>query len=168
MLSELQNLAGAKSFTCLDEPSSSGRRSEKENCSYIPRMMNDILHDYIQACAMVYLDDTTIFSKTKWEHIENVFTVVRKPKKGCLVLNEGKCCSNTAVAILTVLRGLFNITDTLSASLQRRRVQIARRQPSQGPLYHWAEECDSAAVRRLPAGRSFVLTSGNFSRRPLV
>ncbi len=43
---------------------------------------------------MVYLDDVTIFSETKGEYIENVFTVVRKLQKRAQegpVLNEGKC-----------------------------------------------------------------------------
>ena len=54
-------------------------------------MMNDILRDYIDKCAMVYLDDIIIFSKTKGEHIENGLVVVRELQKEGLVLNEGKC-----------------------------------------------------------------------------
>jgi hypothetical protein len=55
------------------------------------RMMNDILHRYIDRCAMVYLDDIIIFSKTEEEHIENVLEIVRVLQEHDLILNEKKC-----------------------------------------------------------------------------
>jgi hypothetical protein len=55
------------------------------------RMMNDILRDFIDRCAMVYLDDIIIFSKTEEEHIQNVLDVVRALHQNELVLHEKKC-----------------------------------------------------------------------------
>jgi len=53
--------------------------------------MNDILREYIDRCAMVYLDDVIIFSKTEDEHITNVMDVVHELQKHELILNERKC-----------------------------------------------------------------------------
>src|ERR1700761_2247427 len=55
------------------------------------RMMNDILHDFIDRCAMVYLDDVIVFSRTEEEHIQNVLDVVRALHQHELILNEKKC-----------------------------------------------------------------------------
>src|ERR1700761_6521145 len=55
------------------------------------RMMNDILHDYIDQCAMVYLDDVIVFSTTEEAHIQNVLDVMRELDKHGLILNEKKC-----------------------------------------------------------------------------
>ena len=55
------------------------------------RMMNEILRKYIDRCAMVYLDDVIIFSKTEDEHIQNVLDVVRALHEQELILNEKKC-----------------------------------------------------------------------------
>jgi hypothetical protein len=111
------NLAGAKYFTCLDLRSRywqirlADDTKEKTvfTCRYghfqfrvmpfgltnapatFQRMMNDILHRYIDCCTMVYLDDIIIFSKTEEEHIENVLEIVRVLQEHKLILNEKKC-----------------------------------------------------------------------------
>jgi hypothetical protein len=48
-------------------------------------MMNNILREYIDKCAMVCLNDIIIFSQNKNDHIENILTVVNELQK------EGKC-----------------------------------------------------------------------------
>ena len=53
--------------------------------------MNDILRQYIDCCAMVYLDNVIIFSKTEEEHIQNVLDVTHKLENHGLILNEKKC-----------------------------------------------------------------------------
>ena len=54
-------------------------------------MMNMILRDFIDRCAMAYLDDVIIFSKSEEEHIQHVLDVVHKLDKEKLILNEKKC-----------------------------------------------------------------------------
>jgi hypothetical protein len=111
------NLTGAKYFTCLDLRSrywqirlaDDAKEMTAFTCRYghfqfrvmpfgltntpttFQRMMNDILRRYIDRCAMVYLDDIIIFSKTEEEHIENVLEIVRMLQGHDLILNEKKC-----------------------------------------------------------------------------
>lgn len=83
-----RNLAGAKYFTCLDLRSGYCRYGHFQfrvmpfGLTNAPatfqRMMNEILRDFVDQCAMVYLDDVIIFSKTKEEHIKNVLDIVRE------------------------------------------------------------------------------------------
>ena len=54
-------------------------------------MMNEILHDYINHCAMVYLDDVISFSQTKEDHICDVMKVVHELDKHQFILNDNKC-----------------------------------------------------------------------------
>jgi hypothetical protein len=54
-------------------------------------MMNDILREYIDRCAMAYLDDVVIFSRTEEEHLNSVLDVVKDLDKHDLILNEKKC-----------------------------------------------------------------------------
>ena len=112
-----RNLAGATYFTCLDLRSGYWQvrlaEDAKEKTAFTCRyshyqfrvmpfgltnapatfqcMMNDILCEFIDCCAMVYLDDVIIFSGTEEEHIRNVLDVVRKLQKHSLILNEKKC-----------------------------------------------------------------------------
>ena len=53
--------------------------------------MNNILHNFIDRCAMVYLDDVIVFSWTEEEHIQNVLDIVRALHQHKLILNEKKC-----------------------------------------------------------------------------
>jgi hypothetical protein len=111
-----RNLAGTRYFTCLDLRSGYWQTRLAEDakektaftCRYghfqfrvmpfgltnapatFQRMMNEILRKYIDRCAMVYLDDVVIFSKTEDEHIQNVLDVVRALHEHELILNE-KC-----------------------------------------------------------------------------
>ena len=55
------------------------------------RMMNDILHKYIDRTAMAYLDDMSIYSRSKEEHIKHVLEIARELQKHSLILNEKKC-----------------------------------------------------------------------------
>ena len=55
------------------------------------RMMNNILHDYIDRTAMAYLDDMSIFSKSEEDHIEPILEIARELQKHSLILNEKKC-----------------------------------------------------------------------------
>jgi hypothetical protein len=111
------NLAGAKYFTCLDlrsgywqiQLADDAKEKTTFTCRYghfqfrvmpfgltnapatFQRMMNNILHRYIDRCTMVYLDDIIIFSKTEEEHIENVLEIVCVLQEHDLILNEKKC-----------------------------------------------------------------------------
>lgn len=53
-------------------------------------MMNDILRDFIDRCAMVYLDDIIVFLRYDKKHVANVLAVVQVLQKEGLVLNEEK------------------------------------------------------------------------------
>ena len=112
-----RNLAGSQYFTCLDLRSGywqirlaeDAKEKTAFTCRYghfqfrvmpfgltnapatFQRMMNDILREYIDKCAMVYLDDIVIFSKTEEEHTKQVLDIVRELDKHELVLNEKKC-----------------------------------------------------------------------------
>ena len=111
------NLAGAKHFTCLDLRSGywqvrladDAKEKTAFTCRYghfqfrvmpfgltnapatFQRMMNEILRGFIDRCAMVYLDDVIIFSRTEEEHTKNVLDVVRALQMHGLILNEKKC-----------------------------------------------------------------------------
>ena len=112
-----QNLAGTKYFTSLDLQSGYWQvclaEEDKEKtaftCQYghyqfrvmpfrlintpttFQNMMNDLLREFINKSAMVYLDDIIIFSQTEEEHIKNVLAIVRALEKEGLILNEAKC-----------------------------------------------------------------------------
>ena len=112
-----RNLAGAQFFTCLDlwsgywqiRLTDDAKEKTAFTCRYghfqfrvmpfgltnapatFQRMMNDILHDFIDRCAMVYLDDVIVFSQTEEEHIQNVLDVVHALHQHELILNEKKC-----------------------------------------------------------------------------
>ena len=111
------NLNGAKFFTCLDLRSGYWQirlaEDAKEKTAFTCRyghfqfrvmpfgltnapatfqsMMNEILHDHIDRCAMVYLDDVIIFSQTEEDHVRDVMKVVHELDKHKLILNEKKC-----------------------------------------------------------------------------
>ena len=59
-------------------------------------MMNLILQDFIDCCAMAYLDDVIIFSKSEEEHVQHVLDVVWELDKEKLILNEKKCMWGTS------------------------------------------------------------------------
>lgn len=103
------------------------------------RMMNDILGDFIDRCAMVYLDDIIIFSKTEEEHIQNVLDVVRalghiasgeglrpNPDKIEAILKWPSCST------ITEVRGFLNI-----AGYYRRFIRGFAQEA--GPLYELLE-----------------------------
>ena len=58
--------------------------------------MNMILCDFIDRCAMAYLDNIIIFSKSEEEHIQHVLDVVYELDKEKLILNEKKCTRGTS------------------------------------------------------------------------
>jgi hypothetical protein len=102
-----RNLAGAKHFTGLDLRSGywqirlADEAKEKTvfTCWYghfqfrvmpfgltnapttFQRMMNEILHNYIDRTAMAYLDDISIFSENEEDHIKHVLEIVCKLEK---------------------------------------------------------------------------------------
>lgn len=97
--------------------------------------MNDILRDYINKCAMVYLDDIVIFSKTEGENIENLLAVVRKLE------NEDKSESGRPSILY-----FSHVTGIL------KRLQVAA-------ILQWSSCLTIFDVR------SFLMTMGSTSRR---
>lgn len=55
------------------------------------RFMNNVLRPYLDQCAMVYLDDIVIFSRSEQQHVQDVLRVLRTLDSHGLVLNEKKC-----------------------------------------------------------------------------
>lgn len=55
------------------------------------RMMNDVLKDYIDKFALVYLDDILIFSKSIEEHSKHLHLVMEKLRSNKLFVNNTKC-----------------------------------------------------------------------------
>ncbi len=54
-------------------------------------MMNDILWPLIDRCAMVYLDNIVVYSRTANNHICDVFAVIERLAQEDLVVNGEKC-----------------------------------------------------------------------------
>jgi hypothetical protein len=112
-----RNLNGVRYFTCLDlrsgywqvQLADDAKEKTAFTCRYghyqfrvmpfdltnapatFQRMMNEILRNFIDRCAMVYLDNIIIFSHTEDEHNQHVLDVVHKLHKHGLILNERKC-----------------------------------------------------------------------------
>jgi hypothetical protein len=56
--------------------------------------MNDVLREYLDDFAMVYLDDILIFSKNEEEHVKHVQLVLEKLQEAKLIVNKKKCSFN--------------------------------------------------------------------------
>jgi hypothetical protein len=59
--------------------------------SVFQRFMNDIFHDMVDICVIVYLDDILIFSDNEEQHIHQVSEVLRRLEKNDLHLKPEKC-----------------------------------------------------------------------------
>ena len=53
--------------------------------------INQVLHELVDVCCVVYLDDILIFSKTEEEHAEHIEAVLRKLRAGALYASPKKC-----------------------------------------------------------------------------
>jgi hypothetical protein len=74
------------------------------------RLMNDILHEYLDVFVIVYLDDILIYSRTVAEHPEHVRCVLRKIREAGLLLKPEKCeFSKEEVKFLGYIIGAFGI-----------------------------------------------------------
>ena len=67
------------------------------------RLMNIILSEYIGKFLVVYIDDILIFSKTRTEHLEHLFTAFHVLNKASLKLNEEKLPISTEMGSLSNL-----------------------------------------------------------------
>lgn len=54
-------------------------------------LMNDILREFINKFAMVYLDDILIFSQFETEHKDHVRRALAKLQEAQLIINPEKC-----------------------------------------------------------------------------
>jgi hypothetical protein len=55
------------------------------------RLMNDVLHEYLDIFTIVYLDDILIYSTNEEEHIKHVKLVLKKLEEYSLLLKLEKC-----------------------------------------------------------------------------
>ena len=55
------------------------------------RLMNDVLHEYLDIFVIVYLDDVLVYSTSKEEHVKHVTLVLKKLKEYSLLLKPEKC-----------------------------------------------------------------------------
>ena len=55
------------------------------------RLMNDVLHEYLDIFVIVYLDDVLVYSTSKEEHVKHVTLVLKKLKEYSLLLKLEKC-----------------------------------------------------------------------------
>jgi len=55
------------------------------------RLMNYVLHPYLDSFVIVYLDDTLVYSATWEEHISHLMQVLETLKKHQLLANLKKC-----------------------------------------------------------------------------
>jgi RNase H-like domain found in reverse transcriptase/Reverse transcriptase (RNA-dependent DNA polymerase)/Integrase zinc binding domain/Chromo (CHRromatin Organisation MOdifier) domain len=55
------------------------------------RLVNNVLHEYLDIFAVAYLDDILIYSKTKEEHTKHVLKVLAKLAERKLLLDPEKC-----------------------------------------------------------------------------
>lgn len=55
------------------------------------RLMNEILKEFISKFVIIYLDDISIFSRTKEEHLQHVRRVLEKLQQNKLLINLKKC-----------------------------------------------------------------------------
>jgi len=109
----------------------------KEKTAFTCRMMNEILHDYIDCCTMVYLDDIIIFSWTEEDHVRDVMKVVLKLDKHKLIYN-GHCAGiylRRPAPYINCLRGV-HIEGHSSSGLQ-----------CLGTLVPWIYSCMTAIAR---------------------
>jgi len=55
------------------------------------RWINRTLHQFVDICCIVYLDDVLIYSKTKSEHIRDVRAILKAIEKSGMKIQPGKC-----------------------------------------------------------------------------
>jgi hypothetical protein len=55
------------------------------------RLMNDVLHPYLDSFFIIYLDDILVYSATWEEHISHLMHVLETLKKHQLLANINKC-----------------------------------------------------------------------------
>jgi len=55
------------------------------------RWINRTLHQFVDRCCIVYLDDVLIYSKTKSEHIKDVRGILKAIEKSGMKITPGKC-----------------------------------------------------------------------------
>jgi hypothetical protein len=54
------------------------------------RLMNEILKDFIGKFVVVYLDDISVFSRTKEEYLRHLTLVIRRLQREKLLINLNK------------------------------------------------------------------------------
>jgi len=55
------------------------------------RWINRTLHQFVDICCIVYLDDVLIYSKTKSEHIRDIRAILKAIEKSGMKIKPGKC-----------------------------------------------------------------------------
>jgi len=55
------------------------------------RLVNDVLHPYLDSCVLVYLDDILVYTYTWEEHISHLMQALETLKKNQLLANLKKC-----------------------------------------------------------------------------
>jgi RNase H-like domain found in reverse transcriptase/Reverse transcriptase (RNA-dependent DNA polymerase)/Integrase zinc binding domain/Chromo (CHRromatin Organisation MOdifier) domain/Retroviral aspartyl protease len=54
-------------------------------------LMNQVFHDLLDVCVVVYLDDILVFSHTEEEHLQHLETVLERLRSNKLYANPSKC-----------------------------------------------------------------------------
>ncbi|GJP29980.1 hypothetical protein CLOM_g21931 [Closterium sp. NIES-68] len=53
--------------------------------------MNDVFHDLLDKCIIVYLDDIMIFSKTREQHLKDLDQIFQRLQQNRLITKGSKC-----------------------------------------------------------------------------
>ena len=64
---------------------------ERFHSAFSLKVMQEVLHPYLDSFVVCYLDDVLVFSESVKEHMEHLRKVLIEIRKACLLCSSQKC-----------------------------------------------------------------------------